>query len=136
MSGRSPKPQPATKSHRKPTAPLDIISILHRKITVVQGDTTKRMLSHDAAFRVLASKAIRGDMRAAARFLNECRAAGLFLIPEPVDDHVYSYVIPKEWDDEEWYAMYRQFGPPPWQGERNGLLPLDRMEERARLRGR
>lgn len=130
-----PKPRQGKKARTDARdTPLDITRILHRKITVVQGETTKRMSSHEAAFRVLASKAIQGDMRAAARFLNECRAAGLFTIPDTVDDHSYFYVVPKEWDYREWHARYLECGPPPWEGELNGLVPPERMEDRARVR--
>ncbi len=76
--------------------------------------------------RGCAIKAIGGDMRAAERFLQACRGAGLLEVTAPEDEHQYDYRVPKEWVTDDWVSMYEQFGPPPWRGERDGLIPLER----------
>jgi hypothetical protein len=72
--------------------------------------------------RALVAKALSGDMRRARRFLKLCQEAGSFEVPEEVDDHQYVLRIPKDWDHDEWLAMYDQLGPPPWPGDRDGLV--------------
>lgn len=92
---------------------FDIAGVLRRRVTVVQGDSHVMMQPWEASTRALLVKALEGNMRAARGFLERCRDAGLFEIPEESDDHQYRYVIPKEWDHDEWMAMFDQRGPPP-----------------------
>jgi hypothetical protein len=67
-------------------------------------------------------------MAAAKRFLRELESYGLLDTPRPVDDHRYTLRVPKEWDYAAWLAMYDRFGPPPWRGQHDGLIPEDRWE--------
>jgi hypothetical protein len=81
----------------------------------------ERTSPFEAGLLSLVARASKGDMSAAQQFLRHCDEAGLFERPEPIDDHDYRLVIPKDWDWDEWLAMYEQFGMPPWKGERDGM---------------
>ncbi|MCW3848074.1 hypothetical protein OF829_12560 [Sphingomonas sp. LB-2] len=136
MNTTEPGKPGKARSARAGEAPLDIGKILHRRIQVVQGGVTKGMHPAEASIRSVASKAIGGCMRAAKRFLKQCESAGLFEMPEALDDHVYVHRVPKEWDYDEWRAKFDELGPPPWPGERDGLIPADRREQDGRWTNR
>lgn len=120
--GRSGNP----KGRPKHNLTLDVSGILNELIPVSLAGKSERMHPIEAHLRSLVAQALRGSMRAAADFLLECGRVGLLEIPEPEDDHCYVIRIPKDWDQGEWMAAYVAFGPPPWKGERDGLIPIER----------
>lgn len=113
-----------TRKRSRKDAPrvFDVRKVLRGKVTVDQGGKRVSMQPWEASTRALLAEALKGNMRKARAFLERCRDAGLFEIPEEADDHQYVVVIPKDWDDDEWKAMYDLHGPPPWKGERDGLV--------------
>lgn len=110
-----------SKRRKPPPRVIDVGKILHSKITVEHSGIQTKMHPWEASVRALAAKALGGNMRAARRFLERCLEAGLFEIPETVDDHQYRVTVPKDWDYSEFIAMYDRLGPPPWPGERDGM---------------
>ena len=79
--------------------------------------------------RRLADEGAAGNMRSAGRFRRALVSHGLIRIPEVEDDHQYVLHVSKDWDSEEWHAMYKRHGPPPWPGEHDGLIPAERWKE-------
>lgn len=64
----------------------------------------------------------KGHMPSASAFLRSCELCGLIKVPVFQDDYRYVLRVPKDWDDIEWLEMYYRHGPPPWKGERDGLV--------------
>lgn len=115
-----------TRRRRKTdVAPFNPSLVLERPIRMADGSSTLAR-AYELGMRKCATKAIGGNMRDAEQLLKECRRYGLLDVPEPVDDHEYAIYVPKEWDYAEFLAQYDRFGSPPWPGERDGLIPLER----------
>jgi hypothetical protein len=106
---------------REAASPIDVTSILGRKVTMGQGANQTRMHPYEAFLRAQVAKAIRGNMRAAKKFILLCQDAGLFKVPEESECQGLVLRVPKDWDWDEWLEMYDRLGPPPWPGERDGL---------------
>lgn len=117
---------------RRAAGPVDFSVILNRKVEVLRNGEPSWMHPIEAGLRQLVAKAIRGDMKAAKRFLMLSREAGILRKPEPKDDHEYLVRIPKDWDRDEWWETYLRRGPPPWPGARDGLTVAAREERYGR----
>ncbi|MBA3511588.1 DUF5681 domain-containing protein [Sphingomonas sp.] len=114
--GKSGNPKGRPKRER-----IDVAERLSERIRFSINGKEESKTPFEAGLLSSVGRALKGDMRAARRFLGYCNSAGLFERAEPIDDHQYVLRIPKDWDDKEWMAMYEQFGAPPWKGERDGL---------------
>lgn len=112
---------------RRPPNQIDVRAILESPVGRV-GEGGTPISAYEAAMRRAAEKASKGNMSEAKRFLREMEAYGLLTIAEAVDDHQYLIRIPKEWDHQAWNAMFDHYGPPPWPGEHDGLIPAERWE--------
>lgn len=99
-------------------------SILTDPVRVKIDGKTKNVDPYELAFQALFEKAMKGDMAAAGDVIRECTAAGLLDGAELSSDLVL--IVPKDWDNDEWHEMYASYGPPPWKGARDGLVPLER----------
>ena len=104
--------------------PVDIRGILESPVGQVSGGPA--ISAYEAAMRRAADKAAAGNMAEARRFVRALIAYGVLEPPQLVDDHQYVLRIPKDWDGGEWHAMYRKYGAPPWPGEHDGLIPVER----------
>lgn len=93
---------------------------------VAKSDTGRPIGAYEGSMRRAAEKGIQGKMGSAKRFFLEMQTCGLLELPEPTDDHRYVLTIPKEWDHAAWKAMLDEYGPPPWPGEHDGLVPEER----------
>ena len=113
-----------TAKKRAPKA-IDVRAILERPVgRISQGG--RAICAYEAAMRRAADRAANGNMAEAKRFLREMVSYGLLRIPESIDNHQYVLRVPKDWDWEEWNWMYDRYGPPPWPGEHDGLIPIER----------
>ena len=125
-------------SRRKQKAPLqDLGALLERAVKVTVEGVTRRMHPNQATLEKCAEKALKGDIRACGKFIRLCLRHGLLVKPELVDDdHQQRLQIPKDWDEEEFMAMFYRFGFPPWSGPRDGLTAAEREQRRALPKGR
>ena len=106
---------------------IDIRGILERPVGQVSGGSS--ICAYEAAMRRAADKGAAGHMGEARRFIRALMSYGLLEPPTSSDEHQYALRIPKDWDDEEWMAMFGRYGPPPWPGEHDGLIPPDRWKD-------
>jgi hypothetical protein len=90
------------------------------------GEAGRPICAYEASRRRAAHDAAAGNMKEAKRFLRELHSYGLLPRQAAADDHQYIIKIPKEWDDAEWSALFDKYGPPPWPGGRDGLIPKER----------
>lgn len=130
-AGRSGNPKGS-----KGRPPIDISQKLTEPIPFSVNGKAERATPFEAGLLSMVAKAAKGHMRSAKKFLDHCQSAGLFERPEETDDHQYVLRIPKDWDDDEWMSNFNQFGPPPWQGERDGLTDAARKERELGRRAR
>lgn len=117
---------------RKGKGPIDVRGILEKKVRVKRGDTVSSMDPFDAELEGLVAKAVGGSVKHCGRFVRYCIKHGVIAKPEPYDDDYVDTIIPDDWDDDEYSAMFDRFGPPPWPGPRDGLTPEAR-ERRKHL---
>lgn len=126
-----------TMSRRRKSSPhVDVAQILLSPVTVRINDEVKKLDPFAAQLETCVSKALRGDIRACAKFIRLCLKEGLIQKPAAFDDFRSREVIPKDWDRDEWKAMYWKYGSPPWPGPRDGLTAEERDEWRATQRRR
>jgi hypothetical protein len=103
--------------------PLDISGRFNRPLDYKANGVEQRGSPVEIGLLSQVAKAIgKGHMPSARAFLRSCELCGLIEIPTFDDGHQYVLRIPKGWDDDEWMEMYDRFGPPPWKGERDGLV--------------
>jgi hypothetical protein len=121
-------PSPNPKGRPKKEGRVNVARLLREPITVTLNGEKKAIDPFEAQLQSLAKLAAAGNMASAKEFLLHCQHAGLFEVHEEEDDHQYQLVIPKDWDTKEWHAMYDRHGPPPWPGERDGLVPPERLK--------
>lgn len=114
--GRSGNPKGRAKRQG-----IDIAKRLTEPITFRVNGQDECKSPFEAGLLSTVGKGIKGDMTAARRFLGMCNSARMFERPKEIDDHQYVLRVPKDWDHEEWMAMYEKFGPPPWREDRDGL---------------
>lgn len=101
---------------------VDVAEQLNQPIEFLVNGVRHRAHPLEAGLLSVVAKAAAGNMAAARTFLTFCESAGLFEKAKVPDDHQYVLRIPRDWDSEEWSAMYHTHGPPPWPGERDGLV--------------
>ncbi|WP_156677984.1 DUF5681 domain-containing protein [Sphingomonas profundi] len=107
---------------------IDPSAILDAPISMRVGDKVVELDPYEANFTALTRKAMTGCLKSAKTVLQACAQAGIINEPEGQRGDGVVLTIPKEWDNVEWMDMYKRFGPPPWQGERDGLVPADRRD--------
>ena len=109
---------------------IDPSPILDGSICMRVGDKVVELDPFEASFTALMRKAMGGDLKSARLILQACEEAGILNEPENQRGDAYVINVPWEWDYSEWCEMFDKFGPPPWPGERDGLVPLERREQR------
>lgn len=107
---------------------VDVSAILDEPITV---NISAKILKIDplvAELQSYVAQALKGKVSAMAEFLKHCERVGLFA---PPDNGYQGGVLspPDDWSDEEFIAKLQELGPPPWPGERDGLIPEDQWEQ-------
>lgn len=116
-----------TRKKRRPPKGIDVRAILESPVGKLANG--RQICPYEASMRRAADEAAAGKMRPASRFLRALISYGLIEIPKVVDDHQYIPRVPKDWDAKEWQAMFQRYGPPPWAGEHDGLVPTERWKE-------
>ncbi len=100
--------------------PVDVAHVLNEPITVRQGGATREVSPFEAGTRKLVSRALKdGDWNSAMAFIRLCEKYGIMEAASSEDCGVMYF--PKDWNVEEWREMYSRYGPPPWDGDRDGL---------------
>ena len=83
---------------------------------------SRRMSPFEASLHSQVKRAlIERDVGAMVRIITLCERYGILeMLPEP-PLRGGLLIIPKSWREEEWRAMFKKHGPPPWPGPRSGL---------------
>ena len=106
---------------RRRFKPIKITERLNKPISISVNGEVEKVSPFEAGLLSTVAKAGRGDMRAAQSFMEESEKAGIFERSEANEDCGLILRVPKDWELDELKAMFDGYGPPPWQGERNGL---------------
>lgn len=134
--GRPPKAhrfrsgnKPWNKGQKKPKAdrPLNPHDYLRRPMKFEGDDKSYDPL--ELELTNLFKKAHRGDMGAARRLLKHFVKAGVIAVSREEESEFPSRVlVPWNWSQEEFSHKYLTEGPPPWPGERDGMIPLEELD--------
>jgi Family of unknown function (DUF5681) len=118
--GQSGNPKGRPKAAR--STPTDVAGILAEPLLVTTGGTTRRMSAFEVGARQLVKRALsKNDLKAVLAFIGLCESYGI-IAPMPPAEQGVVLVVPKTWDWNEWLQMFEEHGPPPWPGERSGLV--------------
>lgn len=120
-----------SRRKRKDAGPVDAATLLGASVTITRNGRTMKIDPRQLAIESQFKRAFGGDIRSARAVIKLLVDADLLKFSEE-DDHVYCYLAPKEWDFEEWLDKYYSEGPPPWPGERDGLIPIERRDPQKR----
>lgn len=107
--------------HNRKRQAFDPRKTLSKKVTVKSGNKLVKLSPLESGLRHLVNGALKGDMIAAKRIMNECIAAGILAKRVQSPYSPGRLIIPDQWDDEEWYKMFDQHGFPPWPGDDDGF---------------
>ena len=127
--GKPPKQYQFKKGHTgnlrgKPTGTksdkTNISDILEEPVRIREGDRTRMVQVFEAGVLSMAKEAIaKKKLSATTNFIELCIKYGVLLESGP---SVINPIVPKDWDLDEWLEMFEKHGPPPWPGERDGLV--------------
>ena len=119
--GQSGNPKGRPKE-AKP-GPTDVAAILGEPLMVTTAGTTRRMSAFEVGVRQLVKRALnKNDLKAVLAFVGLCESYGIVAPLPPPEAGSPVLVVPKTWDWNEWLRMFQEHGPPPWLGERSGLV--------------
>jgi hypothetical protein len=125
----APSPNPIGCRGKEGSDALDVIGILETPMKVRKKDKKQRMEPFEISTRRLVKKALENkNVDAALEFVKLCETYGV-LKPPPAPLAKGNLVVPKDWDWDEWLAMFHLHGPPPWSGPRSGLTKEDEEKE-------
>jgi hypothetical protein len=128
--GRPPKehqfrkgvcPNPAGRRGKGTKKASKVAEVLSEPITVRQGGVERKMDPFEASARGLIKNAVaKRNVSAAIEFIRLCEQYQV--IKMEANQRCGGVLrIPRSWDEAEWMEMFRQYGAPPWPGERSGL---------------
>ncbi len=113
-----------TRRPKRPTklAPGVIAELFIAPVIVRTDGLSRKMLAFEASLYSQVKRAlVNRDVGAMAQIIALCERDGLLeRMPEP-PLRSGLYIIPKNWSEAEWRAMFKRHGPPPWPGRRSGL---------------
>jgi hypothetical protein len=103
-------------------APGAIAELFIAPVMVRADGVSRKMLAFEASLYSQVKRAlVNRDVGAMAQIIALCERYGLLeRMPEP-PLRSGLYIIPKNWPEAEWRAMFKRHGPPPWPGRRSGL---------------
>jgi hypothetical protein len=106
----------------------DVIGILSGPVVVALGGVPHKVSLEEARTRKSVERAMKGALKDALKCLASAEKYGLLPVPVHRSRCPGGAVlrIPWEWDTDEFIEMYRQHGDPPWPGDRDGLIPMER----------
>lgn len=100
----------------------DIVAILSEPVAVNNAGVAQLMSPFEACVRKLVSRALHDkNVNAALELVRMCETFDVVLPPPTPQDIGQVWIIPRNFDTDEWKQMYDKLGPPPWPGERSGL---------------
>lgn len=108
-------------NRRRRFKPIKITERLNKPISISVNGEVEKVSPFEAGLLSIVAKAAAGDMRAAQSFMEHSEKAGIFVRLEASEECGLVLKVPKEWEWDEFKAMFDQYGPPPWPGEHNGL---------------
>lgn len=101
----------------------DIVSILSEPVVVRKGGKEQLMSPFEASIRKLTSRALNdNNVAAALELIRLCEEYDVILPPPMPEGTADLWIVPRNFTCDEWSKMYHQYGPPPWPGERSGLV--------------
>jgi hypothetical protein len=116
QSGNSKGRPKTTKSGQ-----TDVGEVLGEPLSVKHAGTTRKMTPFEVGVRQLVKRALNNnDLKAILELVRLCESYGLIAPPQPIEQSGGVLVVPWDWD--EWRPMFEKLGPPPWPGERSGLM--------------
>jgi hypothetical protein len=125
IAGSSRK-RPCRRS-RRPKRPAKLVpgaiaDLLSAPVMVRTGGLSRKMLAFEASLHSQVKRALsEGDIGAIERLIRLCERYGILEIPADLPLRSGLFIIPKSWREEEWRAMFKKYGPPPWPGPRSGM---------------
>jgi hypothetical protein len=123
-------PQP--KRLKKAAGGVDMYALLGAAVKVGDGDLARKMHPHELALRNLATKAIKGDMRALELLLVEFERYGIIGAQTTASRWPQVLYRPIDYDPAEWNKNLALYGPPPWPLEHDGLPRIEKLRDAAR----
>ena len=102
---------------------IDVEAILDETLTVRKAGATKSMSAFEVTVRQLVKRALnKNDLNAILEFVRLCERHGIMAPLPPPEPCGRVLQVPKSWDWDEWLQMFHEHGPPPWPGDRSGLI--------------
>ena len=100
----------------------NVTEILNEAVVVKRSGVHQKMSPFEAGVRKLVSRALNDtDLNAALEFCRLCETYEIVMVEPSQEIGIMPLTVPKTWDWDEWYEMFKTHGPPPWPGERSGL---------------
>lgn len=113
---------PAGRPKKAESDPIDISEVLNESVLTKSAGVVRLRSPFDVGVRKLVSRAVADkNLGAMLEFIRLCERYEI-LVPEPAPKIGGVLIVPKTWDWVEWGEMLETHGPPPWPGERSGLL--------------
>ncbi len=104
--------------------PVDnVAAILDAPVRVRRGKCTVKMGGFEASVRNQVKKALAdGNVTDLIDLLKLMEKYGVIAKPVVPDVYRGPIVAPPDWELSEWRDMLNRHGPPPWPGERDGMI--------------
>lgn len=104
--------------------PVDnVAAILDAPVKVRRGKRTVKMGGFEASVRNQVKKALAdGNVADLIDLLRLMEKYGAIAAPTVSEVSCGTIVAPPDWDLGEWLDMCNRHGPPPWPGERDGII--------------
>ncbi len=116
----NPRGRPKKRADAKTS---DIVSILNEPVLVKKAGKERLMTPFEASIRKLTSQALNDkNVAAALELIRLCEEYDVIPPPPTPEGMGEVWIVPQNFTTDEWSEMYDKHGPPPWPGERSGLV--------------
>ena len=113
---------PKGRPKQKGLDPAHILDVLNEPVPIKQKGRLRKMPAFEASIRKLLARAVKGDLNSALTFIQLCEKHKVIAPGAVKSAGRGPLIVPKSWDRDEWMRMLVRHGPPPWPGERSGLV--------------